>query len=255
MLKISSLLLALFIFSLPQAGRAYASDPLRDLVIGESLEFIVRWNGISVGTVSTTVEELTEIQGREAYKVVIRATTNEWASLIYKVDDRYITYIDYETSGSLRHEVDRSEGRYRKKAVIDYIYGRFLAEYHYLKSGNKKSVDVEGVVHDPVSALYYFLRCELTPGKKIALNIDLNEKKYHLFVGIENGHAIRLPRLGRFDTVMARPYLERKGKPYNRGNGLGYISNGEDRLPVFAVASVFPWGRFSATLLSRSPSY
>ncbi|MEE8360078.1 MAG: DUF3108 domain-containing protein [Candidatus Omnitrophota bacterium] len=254
MKKAAFLFIVLSILLISQESHSYEGGRLRDLKIGETFEFVIRWNGIPVGIVTTAIEGLSEIQGRKAYKVSILARTNDWASLIYKVEDRYLTYIDYETSTSLRYEAYRSEGRYRKKTAIDYIYGRFLAEYHYLKSGRKKTVEVAGNIHDPVSALYYFLRRDFSIDDEVVLNIDLNEKRHRLFVKIGKGRQIGLPALGRFNTIVIRPYLERKGKPYMRGNGLGYISKGADKLPVFAVVTVFPWGRFSATLLSCSAS-
>lgn len=245
-------LLASIAFALTCNSFAFGSESLDDLAIGQSFTFKLRWNGIPVGEVSTTTEELTEVRGRMAYKVVLSARTNKWASLIYRVDDKFVSYIDYETSNSLRHEVFRSEGRYRKKTIIDYIYGRFLAEYHYLKGGKRKTVKVLPNVHDPLSASYYFLRRKIKIGDEIILNIDLNEKKYTLFTRIEKGRPIRISKLGKFDTLIVRPYLERKGKPYKRGKGLAFISRSPKKLPLFIVVNVLIWGRFSATLLPAS---
>jgi hypothetical protein len=232
----------------PRGAFGAGGEGLKDLEVGQEFLFRAAWNGIPVAFVTTKVEELTEIQGRPAYKVVARARTNRWASLFYEVDDTFISYIDRETSSSLRYEAYRSEGRYRKKAVINYIYGRFLANYHYLKDGTKKTVKVKENVQDPLSAAYFFLRKDFSIGDTVALNIDLNEKHYRLYTKIEKGHRIHLPRIGGFGSVRTRPYLLRKGRPYKRGNGYGYISIGEDRLPLFAVVTVFIWGRFSATL-------
>ncbi len=248
----SLLVIALILFS-PSTVSAETTPPLKDLKIGETLTFQLAWNGIPVGSVTTTVEEITQIQKRKSYKVVARAETNRWASLFYKVDDTFVTYIDYETSTSLRYEAYRSEGKYRKKSVIDYIYGRFLAEYHYLKEDRKKDVDVSGDIHDPLSATYFFLRKEFEIGDQIILNIDLNEKRHRLLAKIEKGRRLRIPQIGRFDSIIVRPYLESKGKPYRRGNGWGYVSAGEDRLPLYAAVKVSIWGRFSAILSSRSP--
>lgn len=245
-------LLASVVFVLTYNSLAFGSEPLDDLIIGQSFTFTLRWNGIPVGEVSTTTEEITEVRGRMAYKVVLSARTNKWASLIYKVDDKFVSYIDYETSNSLRHEVFRSEGRYRKKTIIDYIYGKFLAEYHYLKGGKRKTVKVSSDVHDPLSAAYYFLRRKIKIGDEIILNIDLNEKKYTLLTRIEKGRPIRISKLGKFDTLIVRPYLERKGKPYKRGKGLAFISSSPNKLPLFIVVNVLIWGRFSATLSPAS---
>ncbi len=222
----------------------------RDLAVGRRLTYRLSWNGIPVGLVSTAVEGLTEIRGRGAYKVSLHAKTNRWASLIYNVDDEFVTYIDRKTSNSLRHEIARSEGRYRKRAVIEYIYDKFLAEYRYLKSGRSKTVGVAPEVQDPLSAVYYFLRRGLKEGDHFTLNIDLNEKSYKLYAKLEKGRKIRIPKIGRFDTLIIRPHLERKGRPYKRGSGWAYVSRTEEHLPLFVVVNVFPWGRFSAILVS-----
>jgi len=225
------------------------AEELRDLTIGQQLDFLLSWNGIPVGTVTSTVEGLSKLQSRKAYRVMIHAKTNKWASLIYNVDDKFTTYIDYRTSSSLRHEVIRSEGRYRKKTVIEYIYGKFLAEYQYPKSGKTKTVNVSSEIHDPVSAMYYFLRRELKIGDKIHLNMDLNEKSYNLTAKIEKGRKIYIHKLGRLETLLVRPYVERKGKPFKKGNGWAYLSP-EKNLPLYAVIKVYIWGGFRARLRS-----
>ena len=235
------------------AALASAPAPLEDLDVGSAYSFVIAWNGIPVGNIETRVEELTSIQGRSAYKTALTVKTNKWASVFYPVEDVYVTYIDRETSASLRHEVQRSEGRYRKRAVIDYIYGRFLANYYYAKSGTEKSITVKGDIHDPLSAAYYFIRRDLAPGQELELNIDLNEKRYRLFAKIEKGRRMKIARLGAFDTIIVRPYADRDGLPYPRGNGYAYLSAGPDKLPLFAVVNVFIWGRFTAILCPPAP--
>jgi len=224
------------------------TEGLRDLTIGEEYAYSIAWNGIPVGVVDIEVSGITTIRGRDAYIISCSARTNPWAAMIYKVEDSFTTYIDRETSNSLKHEIVRAEGNYRKKAVVEYLYGRFLAEYTYPKSGEKKTVDVSGDIHDPLSAIFYFFRKKVSPGDRLTLNIDLNEKAHTLYTTIKNGKRVRVPGLGTFNTLSITPQVKRKGKPYKRGSGIVYVSR-DDFRPLFAMASVFPWGRFSATLL------
>lgn len=243
---ISTLAALIFVFCSPV--QIHAAPVLKDLPIGQRFAYQISWNGIPVGSVTADIEGLTVIQGRKAYKVSLRARTNRWASVIYEVDDTFITYIDAETSNSLRHEIARSEGRYRKKAVIEYLYNRFLAEYQYPKSGTQKSVDVAKDIHDPLSAACYFMRAKYKEGDIIKLNIDLNEKNYKLFAKIERGRPLNISSLGRVRTLIIRPYAERDGIPYKRGSGYAYVTDDERRTPLFAVVNVFIWGRFTASL-------
>ena len=92
----------------------------RKLPEHEELTYRVKWLGFSVGIVTARISGIKKIQGRYAYELEMIARTNELLSHIYPVTDRYVSYMDVENLYTLRHEVYRREGRYKKDAVTDF---------------------------------------------------------------------------------------------------------------------------------------
>jgi hypothetical protein len=83
----------------------------------EKLTYEVRWLGLPVGTFSTSVTGIKNYKGRDAYLLEAKIKTNAFLSKIYKIEDRFVSYMDTEKLYTLRQEAYRREGKYKKDAI------------------------------------------------------------------------------------------------------------------------------------------
>ena len=68
----------------------------------EKLTYEVRWLGLLVGTFSTSVTGVQSYKGRDVYLLEAEMKTNAFLSKIYKIEDRFVSYMDREKLYSLR---------------------------------------------------------------------------------------------------------------------------------------------------------
>ena len=201
----------------------------------EKLIYTVKWLGIPVGIITASVDGIREINGRKAYKLEVTANTNAFCSAIYKVDDRFVSYMDIENFYTLRHEVYRREGRYKKDAITDFDHENKKAYYQHLPGDSIKTIDIPYGIQDTLSACYYFRLLQVDIGKKIEYAVYNNEKIYQLYGIVEAKDYVRLPRLGRKAAFYIQPYAQIEGEEVKKGRVSGYFSTDSKRLPLLAV--------------------
>ncbi len=94
--------------------------PQKKLFVGEKLIYKISYLKIPVGEAESEVKEITEIAGRKAYHIIVRARSFPALNFIYKVQDEHHSYIDVEGLYSLRYEKDLNEGPFHAKETITY---------------------------------------------------------------------------------------------------------------------------------------
>jgi hypothetical protein len=216
----------------------------------ERLVYTVRWLGMPVGTITASINGIKEIKGRKAYKLEVIAQTNAFCSAIYKIDDRFISYMDIENFYTLRHEVYRKEGRYKKDAITDFDHENKKAYYQHLPGDSITTIDIPYGVQDTLSACYYFRLLSLGVGEKVEYSVYNNEKIYQLFGVIETKDYIRLPRLGKRSAFYIQPYAQIEGEQVKKGRVGGYFSADSKRVPLLAVVQAPLFTEVTASLES-----
>ena len=79
--------------------------------VGEVLTYKAHFGRIPAGTARMHVEGIEIVRGRPAYHVVF---TIDGGVPLFRVHDRYDSWIDVQTLASLRHRQQISEGRYKR---------------------------------------------------------------------------------------------------------------------------------------------
>ena len=217
--------------------------------VRKRLTYGVAWNGIPVGRIITESGDIINYRGRDVYVVKLVTESNKFLSKIYRVEDKYISYVDTVTMTSRRYETDRKEGTYSKKTIVEYDFDKMEATYYSLLDGSVKTCPIEENVQDPVSAICYFMTLSVRPGDRIAITVNLNEKNYRVYGNIGEVEAVRLPGLGTWSGFKVTPYVELNGKEVRKGRAWVYASTDRDRYPLFGVVLI-PFGKVTATLLS-----
>lgn len=221
---------------------AASENALHRLPERERLVFRVKWLGISVGEITASIEGIKDLEGRAAYRLEATARTNGFCSAIYPVNDRYVSYMDVEKLCTLRHEVYRREGRYRKDAVTDFDIASGKAYFANLLDGSRKVVEVPTGVQDPLTAGYYFRTIPIELGKKIEFKVYNNEQVYDLIGVAERIKDVRLPGSGeRREAFYIQPYARLDGNIVKKGRASAYFSRDSSRVPllVFVKGPVF----------------
>ncbi|HUQ80461.1 MAG TPA: DUF3108 domain-containing protein, partial [Gemmatimonadaceae bacterium] len=78
--------------------------------VGEELTYRATFGGIPAGSARMRVDGIELVRGRPAYHVVFSV---DGGVPLFRVHDRYESWIDVETLASLRHRQQVSEGRYK----------------------------------------------------------------------------------------------------------------------------------------------
>ena len=215
----------------------------------EKLAYDVRWCGMSVGILTTSILGITNYKGRDAYVLEATMKTNAFLSKIYKIEDRFVSYMDVETLYTLRHEVSRRDGNYKKNAITEFDQTNQKAYYKNFIDKSEKSFDIPIGIHDILSAYYSFMLLPLRIGDKIDFNVSNNEKNYQSFCLVQSKALVRLPEFGKkeYETFLVQPYAHLRGAKVDKGKVNAYFSCEKRRLlllakvkgPIFTEVTIY----------------
>lgn len=236
----------------PSAEDIIIEPPRQYLPEYEHLKYTVRWLGIPVGYITASIRGTETIYSRQAYVLEVTAKTNAFCSAIYKIDDMFISYMDKEAMCSLRHEVYRREGRYKKDAVTEFDQVAHRAHFRNLLDKSEKEFDIPPNVQDTLSACYYFRLLPIEIGKRIEYAVCNNESIYKLFGLIESKDFVKIPKLGKKESFYIQPYAKLGNEKVKKGRISGYFSTGSDRLPLLAVVQAPMFTEVTASLAENS---
>jgi len=222
----------------------------KSLRVGEKLTYRVAWIGIPVGTVTSEVKEIAKIKGRDTYHVELVVKTNMFCSAIYRIDDRFETFMDTQTLLPLRHELKRREGRHKKDYIVEFDHEKNIATYNNLREESTKEVKFPKGTHDPLSAIYFYRTEDVDVGTKMDFYVSMNEKNYRVTGRVDKKAIVRVPEVGVYDAFQTSPTATLEGKPVEKGRATGYVSCSQDRTPLFGVVDVWVRliGRVTLTL-------
>jgi hypothetical protein len=216
----------------------------------ETLTYAVKWLGIPVGRITASINGIKDINGSKAYELEVIVKTNAFCSAIYSIDDRFVSYMDTKLHHTLRHEVYRREGRYKKDAVTDFDYIHKKARFRNLLDNTEKTLDITEGIQDTLSACYYFRLLPAELNQKIEYSVYSNENIYQLFGIIESKDFVRLYGLGEKPALYIQPYARLQGEEVKKGRVSGYFSVDEKRIPLLAVVQAPMFTEITASLES-----
>lgn len=214
----------------------------------EKLSYTVRWLGIPVGTITASINGIKQINGRQAYEIELAARTNSFCSAIYKIDDRFVSYMDAEKFHTLRHEVYRKEGRYKKDAVTDFDYMAKKACFRNLLDKSEKVFDIPAGLQDTLSACYYFRLLSVDMGARVGYPVCNNEVVYELFGVVESKRHVRVSCIGDVPAFYIQPYARIREEDVKKGKVSGYFSADSKRIPLLAVVQAPVFTEITAQL-------
>ena len=215
--------------------------------VGEELTYKATFGGIPAGTARMRVTGIEMVRGRPAYHVVFSI---DGGIPLFRVRDRYESWIDVATLSSLRHRQQISEGRYKRTTV----YEIYPERAQYQKQGGKQGDTLTASVSNPLddgSFIYAVRAAGVRAGETRRDDRYVRpDRNPVVLTGLR--HETVQVDAGTFATTVVRPTIKTNGLFSENGDAQVWFSNDARRYPV-QVKTKFSKFSLSLTLQKVKP--
>ncbi len=195
---------------------------------GEKLTFDVKYGFITAGVAIMQIPRIKKMAGRDVFHITFEVNTVSSFDWIYKVRDRYETYLDVEGIFPWRFEQHIREGNYK----------RDFAAFFDQRRGNARtaegSYEIPKYVNDIISAFYLartFDYSNLKENDFIHLQNFYKNKVYPLDIKYLGKETIEVAA-GKFDCIVIEPIIREGGLFKNDGNIVIWLTDDDIKMPV-----------------------
>ncbi len=207
---------------------ALRSLPQQAFTFGERLVYDVGYSFIIAGEAVMAIPKIDTISGRPCYQIEFTVNSTPTFSWIFKVEDRYESYLDVEGIFPWRFRQKLHEGKYRREFEAEFD------QINHVAYANDKQYPIPPYVHDIISA-FYFARTldysQMRPGQKVYLENFYKDTTYPLPIKFL-GHQRLDVDAGEFDCVLVEPLIREGGLFKSEGRIIIWLSNDERKIPV-----------------------
>ncbi len=206
------------------------------------------WRFLTAGLATVRIERA----GSEEH-VAVAADSSGVVELLYRVQDRFNSYLDSKSLCSYKLLKHTEEGSHRRETVISYDYprGKAVLEERNLKDNQQKRTenDIPGCVTDVVSGIFYVGSLPLLQGANYTFPLNDGGKTVAVQAHVEGKEQVKTPA-GTFQTIRVGPEGD-YGPLKNRGRIWIWYTDVAQHLPVQMRAKLF-WGTLTVYLTSIS---
>jgi hypothetical protein len=195
---------------------------------GEKLTFDVKYGFVTAGVATMQIPSIKRISGRNAYHVLFEVSSVPSFDWIYKVRDRYESYLDVEGLFPWRFEQHIREGGYSRD------FSAFFDQRRGKAKTSEGEYEIPKYVNDIVSAFYLartFDYSEMMVGDKIHLQNFYKDKVYDLDVKYHGKERIEVTA-GTFDCIIVEPLVQEGGLFKSEGSILVWLTDDDLKIPV-----------------------
>jgi hypothetical protein len=196
--------------------------------VGERLVFDISYGFVTAGEAVMAVPAFDSVAGRRSFRVEFTVNSLPSFSWIYKVEDRYLTFIDVEALLPHRFEQHIREGSYKRDFVAEFDRERKVA------TTTEGEYPILSTVHDILSAFYFFRTLDLSGkgvGDTFRLHNFYKDKSYDLLIKVLGRQEIEV-EAGTFRTVVVEPFVEEGGLFKSEGRIVIWLSDDELKIPI-----------------------
>jgi hypothetical protein len=212
--------------------------------VGERVEYEVRLGRLRVGSGAMEVMGVQEVRGRETWHTVF---TVSGGNFVYRVNDRYESWVDTRTGNSLRYRQDLNEGRRDVERNFEIYPERSV----FQESGRPERPSVRSPLDD--GSFIYFLRTiPLTVGETYSFERYFIPDRNPVTIRVLRRERIRVPA-GEFDAIVVQPIIKTKGIFSENGRAEVWLSDDENRI-MLQMKSSLPFGSLNLYLKSYRPA-
>lgn len=239
--SVTALIAAAVVSAIAPPALAQAPDPIAViteasgrptmLVVGERLEYDVKFGRLRVGSGSMEVRETTDVRGREAWHTVFAI---RGGIPFFRVDDRLESWIDTRSFTSLRFAQQTHEGRYRRERRIE-----LFPERTTMLEGGEGAQEEPTVEHplDEGALLYYLRTLPLNVGDRYSLDRYFRPDRNPVRLDVIRRERIQVPA-GTFETIVIRPTIKSSGIFSENGRAEVWVTDDERHLVVQMTAKL-----------------
>ncbi|MDI9338773.1 MAG: DUF3108 domain-containing protein [Alphaproteobacteria bacterium] len=198
---------------------------------GEQINFSIYYSviGIYFKAGSCKFELFHEdFEGQPVYHVIATGWSNAKYDWIFKVRDKYESYIAVNDFKPLYFKRNVNEGKYKINEYIDFNYQSLKAK------SNKGEFPIPNAVQDVLSAIYYTRFLDYNKykiGDKIYFNMFLDNELFQAYIKYD-GKEVITTKLGTFHTIRVKPLLI-KGTVFKGGEGMTvWITDDANHMPL-----------------------
>jgi len=182
---------------------------------------------VNAGT-ATFSNTLEKMNGRAVYHVVGEGRTNSSYDWIFKVRDRYESYIDTATMQPVKFIRNVNEGGYKKYENVTFNHAANTA------ITTKGTYKVPDCVQDVISAVYYARNIDFSKYKvndRIPFTMFLDNEVYNMYIRYLGKEDVKT-KYGTFRAIKFKPLLV-KGTIFEGGEKMTvWVSDDENKIPV-----------------------
>ncbi len=182
---------------------------------------------VNAGT-ATFTNTLETLNNKPVFHIVGEGNTNSSYDWIYKVRDKYETYVDTATMQPLKFIRNVNEGGYKKFQNITFNKTSNTAVT------NDGVFKVPGCVQDVVSAVFYARNIDfskLRKNDKIGFSMFLDNEVFNMYIRYLGKETIKT-KYGKFDAIKFKPLLL-KGTIFEGGEEMTvWVTDDANHIPV-----------------------
>ena len=220
---------------------------------GEKLIYNLRWGFIDVGTATSEVRQVTDLDGVEAYHFVMTAHSNSFLDAFYKVRDTIEAWAETNMSRSLLYHKNQHEGRHRRQEVVRFKWQgeEGVALYHEALSGRKERTPLMPGSLDPLSAFFYVRTQPLREGVVVKRPITDGKKNVWGRATVVGRETIKIDDR-TYDTWVVVPDLEHVGGVFKKSKDatIRIWITADERQMLIKLASKVVVGSFVGELMA-----
>lgn len=172
----------------------------------EQVNFKIFYNVIGLyvdaGNASFTVSNA-KINSKPVYHIVGLGTSNPSYDWIFRVRDKYESYVDTATMKPYRFVRHVEEGSYRKDELVNFNHDEKKA------TTQKGSFSVPACIQDVLSAVYYARNIDFSKrsiGEKIPFSMFIDDAVHNLYIRYLGKEVIKT-KYGIFNAIKFKPML------------------------------------------------
>lgn len=215
----------------------------RAFMVGERLVYDLSYGVIRAGEGEMSIPEVTQINGRDVYRVRLTARSVSPFSWVYRVEDLWETHIDRKGIFPWKFMERIREGGYTRNTDVEFD------QVNNIAITNDGEYAVPSYVHDMVSAFYFVRTVDFStmkPGDRISLQNFHRDSTYTLDVVFHGREEIRV-RTGTFRTLVIEPLIKEGGLFQHEGAIHIWLTDDNLRVPV-RMRTRIPLGSITAEL-------
>ncbi len=195
---------------------------------GEKLTFNVNYGFVTAGIATMQIPKIKKVAGRDTYNVLFEVNSVPSFDPVFKVRDRYESYLDVDGLFPWRFEQHIKEGSFTKD------YSAFFDH----RSGKAKTSDgdfsMPKYTHDIISAFYYCRTIDFSKSKKgdIVKLKNFYEGKVNQLDVVFRGRERVSVAAGTFDCIILEPLVKKGGLFKSEGSIYVWLTDDEVKMPV-----------------------